>query len=619
MHNIEKLERLKEKALKLPLVPGVYIMKDKSGKVIYVGKSKVLKNRVSQYFQKGEHDNLKTEKLVNNIEDFEYIITDTEMEALTLENKLIKLHSPKYNIKLKDGKNYPYIKVTVSSEYPRVEFTRTRQNDGAKYFGPYSGAAEVRNIIKNIEKTFGIPSCSRKFPQDIGKGRACIFKDIGQCSGVCTGNVSKAEYDSQIKDAVMFLKGGYNESIKAFKEKMFMASETENYELAAMYRDRIRSLEKLKNNQKVVGAPDVEKDVIALYKDGMSASVAVFYIREGSIVDSESFVFGASEIINEETITPLLVELYTRREYIPKQIDMNIDLAEEDKLLMEKFLSSKAGYKVVIKKPERGDSKKLCDMVYENAAHNAKLYQNESEKDGKVLVKLASMLALEVVPERIEAYDISNIGKEHTTAGMIVVENSKFKKSAYRQFKLDVSSDDYESMRKTLERRIAHFSKDGEFGVMPDLILLDGGAGHVSSVKGVFEKFGVDIPVFGMVKDEYHKTRALCDEKREISIAKEQAVFSFIYRIQEEIHRFTYRQMSNAKRKTYKKSSLEEIDGIGRAKAKALLMKFKSLQSIKNATKEELLSVRGISEKDASAITDYFAHDHNSTKKGNGY
>ncbi len=605
--NTDRRAELLEKANSLPQRPGVYIMRDKSEKVIYVGKSRSLKNRVSQYFHESAHHDEKTKRMVMNVHSFDYILTDTEIEALSLENGLIKQYSPKYNIRLKDSRSYPYLKLTLNDEYPKLTVTRKRLADGAKYYGPYSSISAVYSILGTVQKSFGIASCNKEFPRDIKKGRPCLNKHIGLCMAPCTGEVSSEEYKAVFKEVNSFLRGSFRECEQSLKEKMEYASDNLMFEAAARYRDRIEARSKLWQRQKVVGSPDMEQDVIALYTDEMCSCISVFYIRGGSITDSDHFLFHAEQIVDEENMSAFLSELYNVREYIPHEIILDFTLPDSELDALAETMRTKAGYKPDIRTPERGDRRRLCEMVYDNAKQQALLYKAQSEKDNKMLFKLASMLKLEVVPERIEAYDISNFGKDNITAGMIVAEKGKLKKSDYRTFKIKSTDgiDDYGAMREALSRRLSHLS-DGSFGDVPDLILLDGGKGHVSVVRELMEELGCEIPVFGMVKDEFHKTRALTDDESELSIAREQAVFQFIYRLQEEVHRYTITRMENAKSKSLKHSTLENIEGIGKVKAKSLLAHFKSIAAIKKVDKAELMRVSGISQANADAIIEYY-------------
>ncbi len=618
----ERIGELLQKANGLPLRAGVYIMRDGGGKVIYVGKSRSLKNRVSQYFHESAKHNEKTRRMVMSVASFDYILTDTEIEALTLENSLIKQYSPKYNIKLKDSKSYPYIKMTVNEEYPRLLVTRKRVADGAKYYGPYSSISAVYSILGTIQKSFGIASCGKEFPRDIGKSRPCLNHHIGICSAPCTGEISSEDYRGIFKEINSFLRGSFRDCEKALREKMEEASENLMFEAAARYRDRIEALSKLWQRQKVVGAPDLEEDVIAMYADELCSCISVFYIRGGSITDSEHFLFPAEQIVDEENMSAFLSELYNIREYVPREIILDFTLPDQEISALAEAIGSRVGYRPDIRTPERGDKRHLCEMVRDNARQQAALYKARSENDNKTLVKLASLLKLEVVPERIEAYDISNFGKDNITAGMIVAQKGKFKKSDYRTFKIKTTDgiDDYGAMREALSRRLAHLT-DEAFGTPPDLILLDGGRGHVGVVRELMNELGCEIPVFGMVKDKFHKTRAITDDEGEISIAKEQSVFTFIYRIQEEVHRYTVTRMENAKSKALKHSTLEDIEGIGKIKARNLLSNFKSIGAIKKADKTELMRVSGITEANADAIIEYYKNkgsEKNENNHGNG-
>lgn len=605
--NTERLGRLLEKANKLPLRPGVYIMKNSDGNVIYVGKSRKLKNRVSQYFQSSQKD-YKTTKMVAAVNDFDFFLCDTEMEALTLENVLIKEHMPKYNINLKDSKSYPYIKVTVGDEYPRLIVTRTRGADKAKYFGPYSGAGVAYNIVDTITKTLGLPNCKRQFPRDIGKERPCIYYQIGQCMGTCKNGSSKSDYDAAIVTSLKVLGGDFALAKKELERRMYHFAETENFEAAAKCRDSIISLEKITERQKVVSSPKAEQDVVALYSDDKCSVVSVFYIRGGMLIDKDEFVFSAEEIVSAEDIPTFLCGLYSTREYIPKEILLHNDSDEETLVALTELLSEKAGRKISVHSPKRGEMKRLCKMVYDNAAEKAAKFKESSERDNKMLAKLASILALDKIPMRIEAYDISNIGKEHITAGMIVAKDGKLKKKDYRSFAIKTTDgiDDYGAMREALARRMAHLDdKEGSFSERPDLILLDGGAGHVGTVRGLFKELGINIPVYGMVKDEHHKTRALTDGENDISIAREQSVFIFVYGLQEEVHRYSVSRMTSAKRKTIKHSVLEDVKGIGPATAKRILKIAGSLSALKNSSIAEMEQM-GIASKHAEAIYNYF-------------
>lgn len=607
MQNTDRLTRLLEKANSLPLCPGVYIMKNAAGKVIYVGKSRKLKNRVSQYFQNSAK-NLKTHKMVMAVDNFDYIVCNTEIEALTLENTLIKQYNPKYNIKLKDAKSYPYIKIT-HEEYPRLIYTRTRSNDKATYYGPYTGTATVFSILTLLHKSFGIPSCNRRFPKDIGKERPCIYKQMGQCCGVCTGEVSAEEYRSLIRSAADILRGNIRETRKQLEEKMLEYAEQEKFEAAIRYRNTLTALDKLSEKQKVVASAKENHDIIGLFDGEVCTGLSVLNVREGVLVNKSDYVFGSERILDESGISTFLCEYYRGKEDIPHEILVSFDVNEEERNLVGEYLSSVASKKVELRTPERGDKRALCKMAVENAEQAVRQYLSEAERSDTVLAGLAAILNLESLPTRIEAYDISNLGAEHKTAGMIVCEDGKLKSADYRSFSIKgvAGTDDYACMCETMRRRFSHLADEsGSFSQVPDLILLDGGKGHVSVVREVLAELGLDIPVFGMVKDDYHKTRALCDENREISIAREQQIFVFIYKLQEEVHRYTVGRMTNAKLKTLKTSSLEVIKGIGPKKARAILLKFGSLDAVKKADADALAETSGVSRADAEAIVRYF-------------
>lgn len=600
------ISALRQKANRLPLTPGVYLMKDKGGKIIYVGKSKAMKNRVSSYFTDIKNHTVKTARMVSLVSDFDYILTDTNIEALALENRLIKLHKPKFNIKLKDGKSYPYLRLTLNKQYPRLTFTRKRADDGAKYFGPYSGASIAVSLLKTAQKAFGLASCNRRFPEDIGKDRPCIYKHIGLCSAPCDRSVSAEEYTELNKKAAAFLSGSYSGVKNDLEEKMIKASEELNFEAAAKYRDRIQVLDACRQKQKAVTFPGDEKDVIAIYKDDLCSSVSVFFIRDGSITDTENTVFPAEQLTEDGDIIAFLCDFYNKREYIPREILLDFTPSEEALDDLTEYLEAECKAKVRLRTPEKGDLKKLCLMVKDNAAESARRFIESAEKHDGTMVRLAELLKLEVIPDLIEAYDISNIGSDNITAGKISSENGKLNKSAYRTFKINSTEgqDDYGAMREAIKRRLSH--PEDRY---PDLILLDGGENHVSVIRKLLDEEGISIPVFGMVKDEYHKTRALTDDVSEISIAREQNVFIFIYKLQEEVHRYTVGRMMGAKRKTLKKSSLTEIESIGPTKAKSLMAHFKTIAAIKTAEKDELMTVKGINETNALAIIKHFHPD----------
>ena len=605
----DRLQYLRKKANGLPLTPGVYIMKNKSGEVIYVGKSAALRNRVSQYFS-SSRKNAKTARMVSNVCDFDYIMCDTETEALALENSKIKQFSPKYNIKLKDDKSYPYIKIT-NEEYPRLVTVRKRTSDGGLYFGPYTNSATCRDIMRSVSRAATLPTCKKTFPKDIGKARPCVYYQIGRCCAPCAEKVSREEYLELIKSAENILKGDISEEKERLTKIMEQASEELNFELAAKCRDRISSLSALYSKQKVVSSPETNTDAIGVYSDDDMTVISFFFIRSGMISDTETHEFVGGHTGAEE-LTSFFASVYEVREP-PREILISDGYPAEEAKTLTEHLTKQYNRKVEVRAVQRGQNRALCRMAAENAEHRAKLIKETADKETVVLAKLSSVLGLEVVPDRIEAYDISNFGNDNITAGMIVLDGTKFKKADYRTFNIKETEyeDDYASMREAIRRRIRNTTvkKSPAFPTLPDLVLLDGGKTHVAAVRAILEEEGVDFPVFGMVKDDYHKTRALCDDENDVDISHDKALYMFIYRVQEEVHRFAITRMSNAKRKTLKTSSLEKIKGIGPAKAKMLLSHFGSLSAVKAATFEELTALPGINEEIARNLINHFNKD----------
>ena len=599
------LERLRQKANSLPQTPGVYIMKNAEGRVIYVGKSKKLKNRVTSYFAKN-HISPKTARLVSLIRDLDYIVCKTEIEALTLENVLIKKHSPKYNVKLKDAKSYPYIKIT-RGEFPRLVVTRDRKSDGGRYFGPYSGTSVAYSALDVITKTFAIPTCKRSFPEDIGRERPCIYRDMGRCIAPCTGKVSAEEYAYLIKCAEKVLSGEIKETVSELTEAMAAHAEAEEFEKAAAIRDRIFALKSLSEKQKVVADEKINRDVFSIFASPTEAVMATLSVRGGALVSKNEFMLEGNEPTVSDCIS-LIADYYEGGGAIPKEIYLDFEADEEDTALLSEYLSILNSRRVEVKVPERGGGKALCLMARANAEEMARQFRLEGQREDKSLNRLSVLLGLDKPPKRIEAYDISNIGDECIRASMVVYADGKLKRSDYRSFKITTTDgrDDYGSMKEVLTRRLSHIG-DGtqSLGESPELILLDGGDAHVGIGLEVLRTLGLDIPLFGMVKDDFHKTRAITDGTKEISIATEMSVYTFIYNLQEEAHRFAIKQSSGAKTKSLRHSALEKIKGVGPAKARLLLSKMK-LAEIKTATVEQLTAIKGISESDAKAIFDYY-------------
>ncbi len=604
---MDRLTYLRQKAAGLPLCPGVYLMKNSSGEIIYVGKSKKLKNRVGSYFVNTNHG-IKTDVMVSHVADFETILCDSEIEALTLENILIKKHTPKYNINLKDAKSYPYIKI-ADEPFPRISFSRDRKNDRAFYYGPYQSASVAHAAIETVNRAFSLPTCKRKFPRDIGKERPCIYAQMHRCIAPCTGNISEEEYSKIIASAKSILTGDIHSTVKALETQMLAYANEEKFEEAGRVRDTIRSLAALKEKQKIILDTDSTRDIWACFSNDLCHVLSTLAVRDGAISSKNDFLFGGGEIFDSESITLFLYNHYTQNPP-PHEILLGFELESGDLELLSEYLKDIAGKKCEIKTPKIGKLRHVCEMAEKNAKEAAEKHVAAQEKSDKTLIELAKLLQLEVIPERVEAYDISNLGSEHITAGMIVYSNGKFLKSDYRQFKIksaDGKPDDYLSMREALSRRLAHLS-DGtgsSLSSTPDLILIDGGVGHIGVVNDVMREMNITIPAFGMVKDDFHKTRALTDGENEINIALHNSVFHLIYKIQEEVHRYTVGAMQNAKRKTLKHSELENISGIGKTKAKYLLSRFGSVKRIAELD-ESALTGEKITAADAHAIAEYF-------------
>ncbi len=603
-------EELFEKAKLLPATPGVYIMKNKSGRIIYVGKSKALKNRVSSYFSPYSDHHGKTKRMVESVNDFEVYFTLTELEALIQENQFIKQFQPRYNIKLKDGGGYPYIKMT-NSEYPEFSIVYKRGVGNDKYFGPYSSHNVAKNILSTVKKVFSLPDCSKKFPKDIGKGRPCLNYHIGRCCGPCIkGNLSSEEYRQLYNNAAILLKGDGKKLIPQLEENMEIASEGLNFELAAKLRDCIYAVKKLNERQQIVCSPNVDADIIGLYADDLGSAVSLLFVRNGVIVDRENFFFGADEIINSSSLVSLFQRYYELRGYIPKKIYLDYDLEETDKELFDGWLNQKAEYKVSVINPERGDMRALTNRATENAKLLITHKRASEDRKKDFLVSLAQLLGLEVLPERIESYDVSHSAGEFTSCGMIVLEHGVFAKKKYRGFNIKTVDDgnDLKALEECIRRRFSH-DNDEEGWEYPDLLLIDGAENQVKTVRQVLDELGIYIPIFGMIKDEHHKTRTLTDGENEISLITRQDAFVFIYKIQEEVHRYALSLMDAKRRNAVKKSSLTEIKGVGAKKANDLMIHFGTFAKLKQATKEELLEVKGINEAVAEAIIEYFGKE----------
>ena len=610
-------EELFEKARLLPATPGVYIMRNKSGRIIYVGKSKALKNRVSSYFSPYSDHHGKTKRMVDSVNDFEVYYTLTELEALIQENQFIKQFQPRYNIKLKDGGGYPYIKMK-NSVYPEFSIVYKRTSDNDKYFGPYSSHNVAKNILETVRKAFSLPSCGKEFPRDMGKGRPCLNYHIGRCCAPCIkGNVSSDEYKEMFDRASSLLKGDGRKLLVNLEEGMELASENLNFELAAKLRDCIYAIKKLNDKQQIVCAPNVEADIIGIFADDLGSAVSLLFVRNGAIVDRENFFFGADEIISSTALVSLFQRYYDLRGYIPKKIYIDYSMDDADKDLLTSWLCERAEYKVSVIIPERGDMRALAVRASENAKQLL-LHKRASEDRKKdFLLSLANLLGLEVIPDRIESYDISHSSGEYTSCGMIVLEHGVFAKKKYRGFnvRLVTDGDDLAALEECIRRRFSH-DNDEQGWEYPDLMLIDGGENQVKRVNMVLNEMGITIPVFGMIKDEHHKTRTLTDGENEISLITRQDAFVFIYKIQEEVHRYSLSLMDAKRRNAVKKSSLTEIKGVGVKRANDLMLHFGTLQKLKNATKEDLMKVKGVTETIADAVIEYFGKENDENNNG---
>ena len=545
--------------------------------------------------------------MASSVYDFRFITRDTEMEALALENSLIKQHSPKYNIRLKDAKSYPYIKISAE-EYPRLTVTRDRKSDRGKYFGPYQSASYAYSALETVMKSFALPTCKRSFPRDIKKERPCIYRDMGRCIAPCTGEIASEDYRYLVKMAERVLDGDIRETVAGLTEKMQTCAENEEYEKAAAFRDSITALTKLSEKQKVVADEKINRDVFSLYTSETEGVLATLSIRGGALINKNEFILSLSELTTPQDAISLIASYYETAGSIPKEVLIDFALEADDLDLLSEYLGLLSGKKVTVRKPERGDGRAHAELARKNAEEASRQYRLEGEREDKSVKRLTALLGLAEMPKRIEAYDISNIGDECITASMVVWQEGKLKKSDYRSFKITSTQgrDDYASMREVIGRRLSHIG-DGSasLGEMPDLILLDGGENHVRAVRPILDAFETTASLFGMVKDDYHKTRAITDGEREISIAQETNVYAFVYNLQEAAHRFAYKSTDKAKRKTLTKSSLEKIDGIGPAKAK-LLLSAMPIAAIRRAEIKELCAIKGISEKDAGKIYEYY-------------
>ncbi len=604
-----RLPYLVEKVKKLPYEPGVYIMRDKSGTVIYVGKAKALRNRVSSYFHSVEKHLEKVYSMVMNVYDFDYIVTDSEFEALVLECSMIKQYNPKYNILLKDDKGYHYIRI-YPPKWSRITAEKQRDEAEAQYIGPYMSSYVVRETVDEVNRAFQLPTCGKQFPQDFRKGRPCLNFHIKQCMGVCTGKISAEEYQEVLDQALDFIKGGSNETMKLLQQRMEQAAENLDFEKAARYRDRIRAIERIHEHQKVIFTKADDLDAVAAAQNGDTVCIVLLKIRQHRLVDKQEFMIGQSESL-EQARREFLLRYYTGAggSDVPKTVALDGDCLEME--LIARFLREKLGKKVELTVPARGDLKKLVEMARNNASQRLSHETAHSGREIAALDELARLLGLPHPPEYIEAYDISNIGSDTVVAGMVVYENARPLKSAYRKFAIQtvVGTDDYASMREVLTRRFRRYHEEQELGTpfarLPDLILLDGGAGHLSAALPVLAEAGVSVPVFGMVKDNRHKTRAIAATGGEIAISSYRSAFTLVSAIQEEVHRYSIQYSRSKHQKSSFELALTQVPGIGPGRAKALYRKFKTRKAMEQATLEELCAAEGMTKPAAEHLYEF--------------
>jgi len=600
---------IKETLKSLPDSPGVYIMRDDANKVIYVGKAKVLKNRVRSYFRKNRDMDPKTAALVSNVQSLEYIVTRTEEEAFILENTLIKKYRPKYNIMLKDDKTYPLIRISVQEDYPRIEIVRKVQDDGARYFGTYVSAGAVRESLDTIRRLFPIRTCRRTiFPDK--KQRPCLYYHIGLCSAPCSGNISKEDYGVLVRNACAFLEGRQDEVVRILEEEMHRYADELKFEKAAEIRDRLKSLKEILKKQVVYSTREEDRDVIALFFDDWNCAASVLSIRSGRLVGKRSFVLeGMGASTHGAVMGSFVLQYYDANPEIPREIALQYEPESAD--VLSEILSRKRGGKVTIIVPRRGVKADLVDLAEQNAREELELYRKTvlagDARAREALAKLKAATGLDKTPSVIEAYDVSNTGDTEIVASMVVFREGRAERSLYRRFKMKAvtSQNDYASMQETLLRRFGRYlggSDDETFGTLPDLLLVDGGAGHVNAAREVLDDLGIEVPVWGMAKDDRHRSHRLVNGRTGIDLGSDPELLRFIASIQNEAHRYAVEYNRYLRRKRHQQSALDNIPGIGEAKKKALLRAFGSVKKIKEASLEEISEVRGIGPKLAAVI-----------------
>jgi len=603
------LSRIKDKVYSLPFEPGVYLMKDAGGRVIYVGKAKQLKNRVSQYFQNSRSHTVKTLAMVAQVHDFDFFVTETEFEALVLECSLIKQYMPKYNILLKDSKGYRYIVLDRREPYPRLTHEPKKLNDGRQYYGPFASYGMTTHIIDTLQETLKLPDCERKFPRDIGKDRPCLNYHLGRCSAPCTGQITHEEYLELISQTEALLEGKFEYVTKSLTEEMENAAEKLDFERAAALRDRRDAVSRLKNRQNVIAGTDADTDAVGVFS-GAKRAVAVLHYVDGNLLDKDVEVFdGSIEESDAELLEAFVTSYYSERPVLPKLILLSEDIESRESL--ETLFAQRTGKRTELRTPVRGEKKELVKLAVKNALQEAERLATRQDRQKRGLELLRKALGLENIPERIEAYDVSSLSGGDAVASMTVFEKGQSAKKHYRRFmiKLAEGGDDYGCMRESITRRILRFTGgDESFSPLPDIMLIDGGATHASAAREALLSQGTNIPVFGMVKDNRHRTRALVTpEGSEIAVAGDPQLFGFVGRIQEETHRFAIEYGRKLRKKKLEGSELDKIPGVGTARKSALFARFKSISSIKKASEAEL--AQAVPAKTAAAVYAYFHGD----------
>lgn len=607
---------IEEELKKLPEKPGVYLMHDKNDHIIYVGKAIVLKNRVRQYFQKSRNVSPKIARMIEQIAWFEYIVTDSELEALVLECNLIKEHNPKYNTMLKDGKSYPFLKATVSEEYPRFVLARQMKRDGARYFGPFTSGAAIRDTIELLNRLFHLRNCRRVLPRDFGKDRPCLYHQMGQCLAPCQGTVPKEEYQENFRKALSFLNGNTKEVLRDLERKMKDFAENMQFEEAAVYRDLIDSVKRVTERQKITSDDIEDRDIIAMARNDDEAVVQVFFIRGGKLIGREHYYLtGVYEEEEPHVLAAFVKQMYAGTPYIPRELWTECELEDGDAIL--EWLSKKRGRKVFLRNPKRGEKERLLDLAKRNAQmvlkQDAEKLKRERERTLGAMEEIEDLLGLDGL-NRVESYDISNINGFETVGSMVVFEKGRAKKNDYRKFRIRsvTGPDDYHSMEELLTRRFTHGRREGldehdSFRLFPDVIFMDGGKGQVNVAERVLRQLGIEIPVCGMVKDDRHRTRGLFFHNEEIPIDIHGQGFRLITRIQDETHRFAIEYHRQIRGKAQVHSILDDIPMIGATRRKALMKYYESIEEIRKATVDELREIPGMNEKSARAVVEFFA------------